>query len=157
MPAQQVWVDGFIMQTHAVTNREYLAFLNDLHRSGRQEEAKEYAPKERASMELEEGAMIYGQNSDGTFFLTPDADGDMWEEGWPVLMVNWLCAQAYAEWYSTKPIPNGDCQPKSRWEKQPEGWMAGHLLGATPLKPLGHVQNTHTQLGHNCQTRQLSV
>ena len=121
MPAQQVWVDGFVMQAHSVTNHEYLRFLNELIQSGRQEEAKEYSPRERASIDLAEGTMIYGQTDEGEFYLMPDADGDMWEQDWPVLMVNWLCAQAYAEWYSEKTGLQWRLPTEAEWEKAGRG------------------------------------
>ena len=34
------------MKKHPVTDREYIAFLNDLYHNGRREEALKYAPKE---------------------------------------------------------------------------------------------------------------
>ena len=30
LPARRLWIDGFVMKRHPVTNGEYLAFLNDL-------------------------------------------------------------------------------------------------------------------------------
>ena len=45
----------------------------------------------------QDGALIHG--FDGTSFsLRPDAEGDVWKPDWPVFMVTWYGAQAYAAW-----------------------------------------------------------
>ena len=81
-----------------MTNREYLFFLNDLVLQGKEEEALQWVPRERAGQAGQLGSMIYGRRKDGSFKLVADADGDLWELDYPVLMVNWHCAMAYAQW-----------------------------------------------------------
>ena len=44
---RQLWVDGFLMQRFPVTNREYIAFLDDLVDQGEEVMALELAPRER--------------------------------------------------------------------------------------------------------------
>jgi serine/threonine protein kinase/formylglycine-generating enzyme required for sulfatase activity len=96
-PRERRWVDAFVVRRFPVTNREYLAFLDDLVATGREAEALEHAPRERAGTAGEHGALIYG--FDGrSFSLRPDADGDLWEPDHPVVMVSWRGATAFAEW-----------------------------------------------------------
>lgn len=121
MPLQEVWVDGFIIQSRSVNNRDYILFLNDLIDQGKDDDALKFAPRERASMGQEEGALIYGQYPDGSFFLTPDADGDQWDTNWPVLMVNWNCAKAYANWLETKTELPWRLPSEIEWEKSARG------------------------------------
>ena len=86
--AETLWVDAFVIRRFPVTNREYLAYLNDLVASGREDLAVKYAPRERGGTSEEGGAMIYGRDANGRFFLRPDADGDAWEPDAPVCMVD---------------------------------------------------------------------
>ncbi|MDP6935648.1 MAG: protein kinase, partial [Myxococcota bacterium] len=43
-----LWLDGFVVRTNPVTNREYLAFLNDLVARGRNEAAARHVPREQS-------------------------------------------------------------------------------------------------------------
>ena len=97
---RRVWVDDCVMSRFPVTNREYLVFLNSLLEQDREEEALQWAPRERANQAGQQGAMICGRGSDGRFILVADADGDMWELDYPVCMVTWHCAEAYCRWKS---------------------------------------------------------
>jgi len=90
------------MQRFPVTNREYVAFLDDLVVQGREEEALLHVPREKASQAGKQGAMIYGRNNTGRFILTSDADGDVWLLDHPVCMINWYGAKAYAAWQSSR-------------------------------------------------------
>ena len=81
-----------------VTNREYIRFLDSLVKEGQEEEALLHVPRERSGNAAKQGHMIYGRHDDGTFFLRPDDDGDVWEEEYPVCFVNWKAAHTYACW-----------------------------------------------------------
>ena len=118
---QRIWLDGFIMRRFPVTNREYLAFLNDLVFTGREEEALGHVPRERAGQAGQLGAMIYGQDGKGAFVLVPDADGDRWEEDWPVCQVNWRGASAYAKWLAEKSGQPWRLPGALEWEKAARG------------------------------------
>ena len=98
MPRQRVWIDGFVCQRHPVTNRRYLAFLNDLVARGRGGEADQHVPREQGATENEQGARIYGRGGDGRYFLQPDNEGTLWRPDWPVVMVDHANARAYAAW-----------------------------------------------------------
>ena len=89
---------SLVMKRFPVTNREYIAFLNDLVCQGREEEALQHVPRERAGQSDQVGAMIYGRDEQGEFVLMPDADGDLWDLDWPVMMVDFHGSSAHAEW-----------------------------------------------------------
>jgi serine/threonine protein kinase/formylglycine-generating enzyme required for sulfatase activity len=95
-PRQRLWCDAFTMKRHPVTNRRYLAFLDNLLADGREDAALRLAPRERGRADGELGPIIYGRASDGTFVLQPDREGHIWDPEMPVVLVDWECAQAYA-------------------------------------------------------------
>ncbi len=100
LPRARVWVDGFVMKRFPITNSEYLRFLNSLVDRGQVDEALKFAPRERGGGADEFGPLIYARRKDGHFGLRADADGDVWELDWPVLMIDWYGAMAYADWQS---------------------------------------------------------
>ena len=118
---QRIWVNDFVMSKFPVTNRQYIAFLNELVNNGQEEDALKWVPRERTSQNGQLGSMIYGQKSNGHFQLIPDADGDLWQLDWPVLMVNWACAQAYAKWLALKTGLNWRLPTEIEWEKAARG------------------------------------
>ena len=116
-----LWLNGFVIKRHPVTNREYLGFLNNLVENAREAEALRFVPRERAGIADEQGAMIYGRDDDGGFILIPDADGDTWDLDWPVLMVDWCSAAAYCEWLAER-TGRPWCLPSEwAWEKAARG------------------------------------
>jgi len=97
IPFQRVWIDAFWAEPHPVTNRRYLAFLDALVGAGREAEALAHVPRYRSKSGAP-GAMVYGRRADGGFELVPDADGDLWHPDWPVVLVRWAGARAFAAW-----------------------------------------------------------
>jgi serine/threonine-protein kinase len=65
--------------------------------------------------------MIYGRKGDGTFQLVVDADGDTWLPDWPVCMVDWYGAQAYAGWLAAKTGQPWRLPGELEWEKAARG------------------------------------
>ena len=120
LAAQQIWVEGFVMDRMPVSNQEFIAFLDDLVRQGRGDEALLWAPRERA-VQSQLGELIYGRQPDGTFFLQPDADGDLWEPDWPVVMVTFEAAEAYARWRSQRDRLPWRLPWEMEWEKAARG------------------------------------
>ncbi|MEL6342540.1 MAG: bifunctional serine/threonine-protein kinase/formylglycine-generating enzyme family protein [Myxococcota bacterium] len=98
LPPRQVWIDAFVMRRYMVTNREYLAFMNALVREGNEAEALQWAPRARAGSNgmQSTGSPLYGRDPQGRFRLIADVDGDIWDPEWPVMMINWSCAMAFA-------------------------------------------------------------
>ena len=124
MEQMRTWIDGFIIQKNPVTVREYLEFLNDLIATGEDELASQYEPRERAGGNADGpilGAPIFGRDENGTYFVLPDADGDLWDLDWPMLMVDYLAAVGYAEWLSDKTGQKWRLPLELEWEKAARG------------------------------------
>ncbi len=120
LSARRIWVDGHVFRRFPVTNTQYLAFLDALVAEGRTEEALRHAPRERGGTAGEQGPLIYG--FDGTrFSLRPDADGDVWEPDWPVLMVDWRGARAFADWEAARTGRPWRLPGELAWEKAARG------------------------------------
>jgi formylglycine-generating enzyme required for sulfatase activity len=116
-PRQRLWCESFVMKRFPVTNREYIAFLDDLVRHGQEEEALRYAPRERGRSEGELGPVLYGRDPSGKFVLQPDREGQIWDPDMPVVLVDWSCAEAYSAWKG-----NGSRVPTVlEWEKAGRG------------------------------------
>lgn len=97
-----LWCDAFVVRRFPVTNREYIAFLDDLVARGREEEALRHAPRDRQGTEHAEGPLLYGRDDRGRFRLQPDADQDIWSPDWPVIQVDWFGAAAWAGWLAER-------------------------------------------------------
>lgn len=100
LPSMRIWVDGFTIRRYPVTNREYLVFLNSLVDQGNEADALRYQPLQNANNGHQDPNVyaIYGRDADGHFFLKPDNEGDLWDPEWPVLLIDWHSASAYAAW-----------------------------------------------------------
>jgi len=120
LPRQRVWVDGFCMSRFPATNREYLTFLDDLVAQGREDEALRHAPRELSGTAAERGALIYGY-ADGRFSLRADSDGDQWLESWPISMVDWYAATAFAVWRASRTGQGWRLPHELEWAKAARG------------------------------------
>ena len=116
---KKIWLDGFVIKQFPVTNREYLTFLNELIHEGREKEALYHAPQDQQGINKRE-VQIYGRNSHGLFYLKPDLEGDLWDADWPVLMVGWPNALAYAQYYA-QPEKPWRLPFELEWEKAARG------------------------------------
>jgi serine/threonine-protein kinase len=121
LPRRRLWVPPLLFRRFPVTNREYMAFLDDLVATGREEDALRHVPRERAGQVDELGAMIYGRTDNGTFQLVVDADGDAWHPDWPVCMVDWHGANAYAAWLAETTRHTWRLPGELEWEKAARG------------------------------------
>lgn len=120
LPRQRTWVDGFVVREFPVTNGEYIEFLHDLVDNGRVAEAEALAPHERGGRAEELGALVYA--FDGSrFSLTEDSDGDLYLEDWPVIMVDWRAARAYAAWEAARTGLPWRLGASLEWEKAARG------------------------------------
>ncbi|MEL6343395.1 MAG: SUMF1/EgtB/PvdO family nonheme iron enzyme [Myxococcota bacterium] len=121
LPLNEVWLDAFIIQRFPVTNRDFIVFLDDLVAAGREDEALEFAPRERAGPSGTTGPLIYGRDENGRFMLPLDADGDQWEPDWPVLKVSFTSARAYAKWLAAREGLPWRLPSELEWEKAARG------------------------------------
>ena len=120
LSARRIWVDGHIFRRFPVTNTQYMAFLDALVAEGRTEEALGHAPRQLGGTAGEQGAVIYG--FDGAHFsLRPDAEGDVWLPEWPVCMVDWHGAQAYAAFAAIRTGQPRQLPGELAWEKAARG------------------------------------
>lgn len=122
LPLARHWCDAFVIQRYPVTNRDYLRFLDDLVATGDEALARRLVPSERqGSASADQGAPIYARRPDGTFTLVADADGDLWDPDWPVMMVDFACAIAYARWLATRTGLPWRLPVELEWEKAARG------------------------------------
>ncbi len=121
LPGRELWIDGFVIQRFPVTNREYLAFLNDLVRQGQQALALQHVPRDHSDRPGIPGAPVYGRRLDGRFDLAPDRPGDTWQPDWPVALVPWDSARAYAAWKAEKTGQPWRLPSELEWEKAARG------------------------------------
>ncbi|MDP6931874.1 MAG: SUMF1/EgtB/PvdO family nonheme iron enzyme, partial [Myxococcota bacterium] len=120
LPLHRTWIDGFFIQQRPVTNREYLGFLERLLAQGQHELALRCAPRERPGSSQEEGALIYGLQGD-RFTLRADADGDLWQPDWPVMMVDLYGALCFARERAKRSGNAWQLPGEHAWEKAARG------------------------------------
>jgi len=120
-PRKRLWADGFALRRFPVTNREYLAFLNDLVHTNREDDAKRFVPRERNRLPGKRAGMIYARRRDGTFYLRKDIDGDRWLKDWPVFMTDWACARGFAAWFAEVTGQPWRVPSEYEWEKAARG------------------------------------
>jgi serine/threonine-protein kinase len=120
LPGRRLWCDDLVVRRFPVTNTEYIAFLDDLVASGHERRALRLAPRERSGTAGELGALIYAYSA-GRFHLRPDADGDTWRPSWPVVMVDWHGARAYADWLAAREGVPWRLPGELEWEKAARG------------------------------------
>ncbi|MCB9780927.1 MAG: SUMF1/EgtB/PvdO family nonheme iron enzyme [Alphaproteobacteria bacterium] len=121
LPRRRLWCDGLVVQRFPVTNRRFIAFLDDLVAQGLDDEALRHVPRERGGQSGEEGAAIYGRDADGRFVLRADADGDVWQPDWPVLHVDWHGARAFCDWQARRSGRPWRLPAELEWEKAARG------------------------------------
>ncbi len=129
LDGQRAWVDGFVMKRFPVTNAEYIAFLDALVDRGREDEALLHAPTSGDKV-------IYGRDAQGHFLLREDSHGDAWNPDYPVLMVDWHAATAYAAWLAQSTGESWRLPTSLEWEKAARGvdgrlYPWGNRLDAT--------------------------
>lgn len=101
LPRKNVWLDDFVIKRYPITNRQWIEFLNALVAEGKEELALRYAPRERPAVVGALGDLVYGRSLDGTFRLRSDVR-PAWQADWPVMMIDWHSATAYAQWESAR-------------------------------------------------------
>jgi len=145
--SERVWIDDFVIRRHPVTNAEYLAFLDDLVAGGHTERAERHLP--RLQPAADEGAVpVVARDAEGRHVPLPDEMGRVAAPDWPVALVTWDDANAYATWLAARTGHPWRLPSELEWEKAARGvdgrpypWGAqpeptwACVLGSTPDVP----------------------
>lgn len=103
-PCERIWLDGYVVNRFAVTNRQYQAFLDALVDAGDLDQAERCAPREQS------GGPFVGRR-EGRRFVLPGS----WLDDAPIVDIDWWCAAAYAQWSGGRLLSNDE------WEKAARG------------------------------------
>ncbi len=106
----------FALARHPVTVADYLTYLND-RAYHTQEEAHRHAPRDTKT-----GTWYLREDEAGLFHIPEaDAEGHVWQPGWPVLGVSFDDAEAYAVWRSQREGFRFRLPTEEEWEKAARG------------------------------------
>ncbi len=120
-PAQRLWCDAIVMQRFPVTNVQYIAFLDALVAEGREAEALEYVPRERASRIDDKGEMLFARTPSGGFALLGDPGRSEWMPDGPVFSVDYASARAWMAWQAARTGRPWRLPGELEWEKAARG------------------------------------
>lgn len=146
-PKRTIHIDSFYMQRHPITNRQYIRFLNELYQSGNQDLAWRSTPHSKGVSEVDPKAnSLYDWNeTDQTFFMPPDPQGDVWDLDWPVILISTHCALEYARWYSEKTGKSWRLPTPLEWEKAARGVDGRQLPWGDYFEPTWAAVRGHTE------------
>jgi serine/threonine-protein kinase len=102
LPRSRVWVDAFVIRRFPVTTAEYLDYLNDLVREGREAEALARCPRVQLGLAQGGDDLALTRDAAGAFGLPADREGLRWRADWPVVLVDWHSAMGYASWLASR-------------------------------------------------------
>ncbi len=97
---RRLWCHAFVVQRYPVTHGDFLAFANDLLARGEHDVIQKVLPQERPAMAGAKGMLLYQVNEAGKFDFVPDLEGEVFEPGYPAMMVDLPGAQAYGAWWA---------------------------------------------------------
>ncbi len=120
LPAARWWSDGLVMRRFPVSNREFLAFLNDLVAGGQGDVALERAPRRKEGAEHDAGELLYERRPDGTFGLPGRGEATLRLDE-PVVGVTAHDARAYAAWWASRTGLPWRLPHELEWEKAARG------------------------------------
>jgi serine/threonine-protein kinase len=119
LPRRRVWIDGFVIRRHPITNDEYIAFLNALVAEGRAAEAHRYCPRQPPGATWKDEALIAYLHDErtGKYVLkVPEV-----ERALPVVFVDWYAAMAYAAYWARRTRLPWRLPSELEWEKAARG------------------------------------
>lgn len=116
---RRVWIDGFVIRRHPVSNDEYIEFLNALVTEGRADEARRYCPRQPPGATWNDEALIAYLHDErtGQYALkAPEV-----ERALPVVFVDWYAAMAYAAYWARRTRLPWRLPSELEWEKAARG------------------------------------
>ena len=117
-PPRSRWVDPMVVQRFCVTNRQYLGFLNALVAEGRSEQATRSVP---AVLRVQGGQVGFVRGAGGPFCLATRGIHLDRASAFPVVMVDWYSALAYASWRARSTGQPWRLPREIEWEKMARG------------------------------------
>jgi serine/threonine-protein kinase len=148
VPRRRVWIDAYVMRRFPVTNAEYIEFLDHLVANGRAADAERFEPRAPLGTDAERSNRpAFGRDGD-RFAVAPDENGREVQADWPVALVDWHAATAFAAWTAERTGVPWRLPSELEWEKAARGvderaypWGAfaeptwACILGATESAP----------------------
>lgn len=119
-PARRRWLEGFWIQRFPVTNAQYLAFIQDLAETGREDLIEIAIPRERQGVSRD-GRPTFELGDDGRYRLGTELTGLPLGPSWPVVLIDIDGACAYADWLSAKTGRSWRLPDDLEWEKSMRG------------------------------------
>ncbi len=120
LPRARVWVDAFVIQRHPVTRAAYVSYLNALCDAGRADEARRRAPKLPGEHGEASTHLAWPSTPEGRYQLDPEVK-DPAQARWPITLVHWHDARAYAQWLSQQTGHAWRLPGELEWEKAARG------------------------------------
>ena len=147
---RRIWLDGFIIRRHAVTNEEFIAFLNDLHARGQGDEAWRHVPRMLSPGGGDPGTSLFLRDDRGVFQLDGGTGGQTQPRA-PVVWITWNAAAAYAAWLAGRERLPWRLPGELEWEKACRGvdgryFPWGDHLDATWC----HMRDSHPHVTREC-------
>ncbi|HHO49698.1 MAG TPA: protein kinase [Deltaproteobacteria bacterium] len=151
-PGHTVWLDSFVIRRDPVTNAEYIRFLDDLVLQGREDEALAHAPRMPGASEP-----VYGRDREGRFVLRPDAEGHEWHPRFPVVLIDFAGACAYAAWEAERTGLPWRLPWELEWEKAARGvdgrlFPWGDFADPSWLNIRDHSESPYPTVVEGCPT-----
>lgn len=137
---RMVWVDGFVVRRYPVTIQEYIDFLNDLLLHGQEHLAHQWEPR---------GASQAIRQTSAGYALQALPDGVPRQLDWPVTLVSWDAACAFAAWEAERTGRPWRLLDELEWEKVARGVDARRYPWGDRLDPTwACMMNSHVGLPH---------
>jgi eukaryotic-like serine/threonine-protein kinase len=142
--ATEIVVDDYFISRFPVTNREYLAFINDLAAQSPEDAASHVPRMRRGGNDVDRPCWPLGD--DGLYSL-PEEEVDIpWQAEMPVSCVSWQDASAYCGWLSVRSGRTCRLPTEHEWEKAARG-VDGRVFPWGRHFEAGHCKMRGSQLG----------